>query len=148
MAQTFSNKLSVTMSAAVPDVWHALTDPGLIGKYFFNVKVDGDWKEGNTIVYQGEWQGKKFQSKAKVLQLRDQKLLKYSYWSDMSGSEDLPENYHVITYELRSLDGKTELTMTEENLADEKMKERSAMLWKQVFESLKKLVERKEAHAK
>jgi hypothetical protein len=37
--------------------------------------------------------------------------------------------------------------MTEENLADEKMKEKSAMLWKQVFERLKKLVERKEAHA-
>lgn len=148
MAQTFSNKLSVTINAALHDVWHALTDPDLIGKYFFNVRVEGDWKEGNTIVYHGEWQGKKFQSKAKVLQLRDLKLLKYSYWSDMSGSEDLPENYHVITYELTPSDGKTELTMTEENLADEKMKEKSAMLWKQVFENLKKLVERKEAHAR
>ena len=147
MAQTFSNKLSVTIDAAVPDVWHALTDPALIGKYFFNVKVNGDWKEGNTIVYHGEWQGRKFHSKAKVLQVREEKLLKYSYWSDMSGNEDVPENYHIITYDLNPVDGKTELTMTEENLKDEQMKVKSAMLWKQVFENMKNLVERKQAHA-
>jgi uncharacterized protein YndB with AHSA1/START domain len=143
MAQTFSNKLSDMINAPITDVWQALTDPSMIGKYFFNVKVNGDWKEGNTIVYQGEWQGKKFQSKAKVLQVREQKLLKYSYWSDMSGNADLPENYHIITYELKPMDGKTELTMTEENLADEKMKEKSAMLWKQVFENLRNLLEKK-----
>ena len=148
MAQHFSNKLSVIINAATNEVWHALTDPDLISKYFFNVNMTGEWKEGNTIIYHGEWQGRKFGSKAKVLQVHDQKILKYSYWSDMSGVEDLPENYHIITYKLKSLDGKTELTMTEENLTDKKMKERSAMLWKQVFENLKLLVEKKETHAR
>ncbi len=148
MAQTFSNKLSVTIDAAVQDVWHALTDTTLIGKYFFNVKVNGDWKEGNTILYTGNWQDRKFKSKAKVLQVREQKVLKYSYWSDMSGNEDLPENYHIITYELKPVDGKTELIMTEENLQDEKMKEKSAMLWKHVFEKMRGLLEKKEVHAK
>jgi uncharacterized protein YndB with AHSA1/START domain len=148
MAQQFSNKLSVIIKATANEVWRALTDPDLISKYFFNVKMIGKWKEGNTIIYYGEWQGKKFGSKAKVLEVRDQKILKYSYWSDLSGTQDLPENYHIITYELKPIDGNTELTMTEENLADEKMKERSAMLWMQVFENMKKLVERNVTHAR
>jgi hypothetical protein len=60
----------------------------------------------------------------------------------MSGYDDRPENYHMITYQLKDIDGKTELTMTEENLQDEKMKENSAMLWQKVLDNLKKLVEK------
>jgi uncharacterized protein YndB with AHSA1/START domain len=142
MAQKFSNQISVVINAGTAAVWQALTDVAMIKKYFFGVDVTGEWKEGHELRYQGEWQGKKFESKAKVLKVREQKLLKYSYWSGMSGYADSPENYHMITYQLKDLDGKTELTMTEENLQDEKMKENSAMLWQKVLDNLKKLVEK------
>jgi uncharacterized protein YndB with AHSA1/START domain len=138
----FSNKKLITIHAAVSDVWRALIDSNLIKEYFFGIEPFGDWKEGNTILYKGEWQGKKFESKAKVLQLEDQKLLKYSYWSNMSGVADVPENYHIITYSLEKEADHTILTMTEENLDNEEMKERSSKLWDMVFQNLQKLLEK------
>jgi len=142
MSAKFSNKKSVTIHAPVSDVWRALTDPQLIKQYFFGVEPLGDWREGNAILYKGKWQGKKFESKAKVLQLEEQKLLKYSYWSNMSGLPDVPENYHIITYYLEKEDDHTVLTMTEENLDNEEMMERSSKLWDMVFQNLQQLLEK------
>ena len=59
----------------------------------------------------------------------------------MSGLPDLPENYHIITYEMNQENHHTLLKLTEENLAGKSMKDRSAKLWDMVFEKLKKLVE-------
>jgi len=125
MAKTFSNKKTVTIHAPVTDLWQALTDPEMIKHYFFGVETTGKWNEGNTIVYKGEWQGKKFEGKGKVLQIETQKLLRHSYWSKLT-----PEN------------GSTKLTLTEENLTTKESKESSAKLWDMVFDSLKKLLER------
>ena len=144
MAEKFSNKKSVIIEAPVVAVWQALIDPVLIKKYFFGVDSIGEWKEGNTIISKGEWQGKKFEGKAKVLQMETQKLLKHSYWSDLSGQADIPENYHIITYELLPENGNTKLTLTEENLATKEMKEQSAKLWDIIFDNLKKLLEQRD----
>ena|SRR6185369_13424608 len=142
MSAEFLNKKTVTIHAPVREVWQALTDPNLIKQYFFGVETSGDWREGNVILYKGEWQGKKFESKARVLQSEDEKTLKYSYWSNMSGMADVPENYHIITYSLKKKDDDTVLTMTEENLENEEMRERSSKLWDMVFENMKKLLEK------
>ena len=141
MAKKFSNKKSVIIEAPVAAVWQALVDPAMIKKYFFGVDSIGEWKEGNTIVSTGEWQGKKFEGKAKVLQMEAQKLLKHNYWSDLSDQADVPENYHIITYELFPENRNTKLTLTEENLATKEMKEQSAKLWDIIFDNLKKLLE-------
>jgi len=138
----FSNKKSVTIHAPVNDVWRALIDPQMIRQYFFGVETSGEWKEGNTILFKGEWQGKKFESNAKVLQMEDQRLLIYSYWSTMSGMKNVPENYHIITYYLQKEEDDTILTMTEENLANEEMVQASSKLWDMVFEKLQKLLEK------
>jgi len=87
----------------------------------------------------GDWQGKKFESKGKVLQEEDQKMLRHSYWSNMSGLPDWPGNYHIITYDLSAGNG---YTKKEENLAEESMKERSDKLWDTVFDILKNQVEK------
>ena len=140
--RTSSLKKTISINAPVTAVWKALTDSGMIKQYFFGVETSGDWKEGNTIFYKGEWQGKKFEGKGKVLQVEDRKMLRHSYWSNMSGLPDLPENYHIITYGLSAENGHTTLYLKEENLTDENMKERSDKLWDTVFDNLKSLVER------
>ena len=144
MAGKFSNKKSIIIEAPVAAVWQALIDPVMIKKYFFGTDSMGEWKEGNTIISKGEWQGKKFGGKAKVLQMETQKLLKHSYWSDLSGHADVPENYHIITYELLPENSNTKLTLTEENLATREMKEQSAKLWDIIFDNLKKLLEQRD----
>src|SRR5216110_2423328 len=143
MAETFSNKKTVTIHAPVINVWQALTDPEMIKHYFFGVETTGEWNEGNTIVYKGEWQGKKFEGKGKILQMETQKLLRHSYWSNMSGLADVPGNYHIITYQLVSDKNNTKLILTEENLPTKEMKEASAKIWDTVFDNLKKLLEKK-----
>ena len=143
MAQKFSNKISVTVDAPIIAVWQALIDPAMIRRYYFGVNTMGEWKEGNTIIYRGEWQGKKFQGKGKVLQMEDERLLRYSYWSDMSGHPDDPEYYHIITYQLTPGGDNTELTLTEENLDSKQMQQKSAQLWNMIFENLKKLLEKR-----
>jgi uncharacterized protein YndB with AHSA1/START domain len=142
MAPKFSNKIDVTIHAPAMAVWQALIDPRMIKQYFLGIDTIGDWKEGNTIIYRGEWQGRKYQGKGKVLQMEDEKLLRHSYWSDMSGQPDEPEFYHIITYQLKPMGEQTQLTLTEENLASKEMKEKSAQLWNMIFNNLKKLLEK------
>ena len=59
----------------------------------------------------------------------------------MSGIEDKPENYVIVTYELSGNDHDVTLTITQENIPDEKRKEHSVENWKKVLNDLKKLVE-------
>jgi len=145
MAQKFSNKKTIIIHASVTEVWQALTDPALIKQYFFGIDVTGEWKEGSTLVYKGEWQGKKIEGKGKVLQVETQKLLKHSYWSNFSGLPDQPEYYHIITYQLAAENDHTKLTLTEENLTSQDMKEQSGKLWDMIFDNLKKLLEKEPA---
>lgn len=97
MAEKFSNNKTVTIHAPVAAVWRALTDAAMIREYFFGIESIGEWKEGNTIISNGEWQGRKFRGKARVLKVENEKLLRHSYWSDMSGLPDDPAFYHIIT---------------------------------------------------
>lgn len=142
MADKFTNNFSIFINAPAAKVWRSLVDPALIKQYFFGVDSIGEWKEGNTVISKGEWQGKKFEGKAKVLQVEPQKLLRHTYWSDLSGIPDLPENYHVITYELSAEKGGTTLSLTEENLPTSEMKEQSAKLWHLILDNLKKVTEK------
>lgn len=145
MNNSISLTTKIVLRAPTSEVWKALTDPQLIKQYFFGVNASGEWKEGNTIRYSGEWEGKEYSGKAKVLQVEDQKLLRHSYYSDMSGLPDEPGSYQIITYELRDLNGKTELTLTETNLPDQEHKERSEKLWGMVLENLRSVLEREMA---
>jgi hypothetical protein len=58
----------------------------------------------------------------------------------MSGIENKPENYLVITYQVSGEDGNVTLKLLQENIPDEKMKTHSEENWK-VLDGLKKVVE-------
>ena len=59
----------------------------------------------------------------------------------MSGLEDKPENYMIVTYELSPANGGTELKLTQENIADEASRKGSEENWEAVLRELKKIVE-------
>jgi uncharacterized protein YndB with AHSA1/START domain len=136
-----SNEKKVLIKASPEAVWKWLVEPGKIQQYFFGVRSTGEWKKGNTIVTQGDWQGKKFEGKSELLEVQPPILLKHTYWSSMSGQPDQPSNRHIITYHLARQGADTQLSLTEENLADDKMKAQSSKLWDQVLEKLKTLAE-------
>ena len=141
MKSNITGKASITIHATEAKVWEALTTPKIIKKYFFGTDAVSDWQVGSPLIFKGEWQGKHYEDKGTILEIVPQKLFKYSYWSSMSGIEDKPENYVDVTYELSGNDNDVTLTVTQENIPDEKMKEHSEQNWNKVLGDLKKLLE-------
>lgn len=129
------------INTSADKVWKALTDPQTIKKYMFGATVISDWKEGSKIVWKGEWEGRAYEDKGKILSLEPNKKLQYSHFSPLTGLDDVPENYHIVTIDLADKDDKTMVTLTQDNNEDEKAKDHSEKNWKMMLASLKKLLE-------
>jgi len=141
MNKTYTATATTTINAPASRVWNAITDPELIKQYLFGTDVISDWKVGSPILYKGEWQGKTFEDKGKILEIQPEKLFVSTHWSPLSGVPDLPENYHTVTYQLSEKNGKTEVTITQDKNSSEEEKEHSEQNWKAILEGLIKLVE-------
>lgn len=136
-------KTSISINASIAKVWDALTNPEQIKKYFFGTETISDWKVGSTLVFRGVWEGKEYVDKGVILELEENKKLKYNYWSSFSGTEDIPENYANITYELSEEKGKTLFTVTQDGFKTKEQQEHSEKNWQVVMGSLKDLLEEK-----
>lgn len=142
MNKGFIAEATTTINAPTSKVWDALTKPDLIKQYMFGTDVISDWKVGSEIIYRGQWQGKPFEDKGKILEMEREKSLVSTHWSPLSGVPDSPENYHTVSYHLVAKDGKTEVTITQDNNASEEEKAHSEQNWRQMLDGLKKLLER------
>jgi uncharacterized protein YndB with AHSA1/START domain len=142
MKNSFTGKVSFDIKKSPADVWEALTSPELIRQYFFGTNTITDWKKGSPIIFAGTWEGKTYEDKGTILDIEPQKLLRYNYRSSMSGIEDKPENYAIITYTLAAQGNNiTRLEITQENIPDEKMKTHSEDNWNKVLTGLRDLLE-------
>ena len=143
MKNNITGRVELEINASVEKVWEALTKPEIIKQYFFGTNTFTDWKMGSPIIFRGEWEGKTYEDKGTILEVDKYKMIKYDYWNSMSGIDDKPENYVIITYHLTQVDSKTKLVITQENIPDEKMKEHSEENWKKVMTDMKRLVEKR-----
>ena len=141
MKNTFIAKATITINVTVAKAWRALTTPAIIKQYFFGVDVVTDWKVDSPIIYKGQWQGKPFEDKGKILKFEPEKVLVSTHWSPLSGVPDIPENYHIVTYELSEHGGTTQIVLTQDNNASEEEKMDSERNWKMMLDGLKKLLE-------
>jgi len=135
-------KTSISINAPVGRVWDALINPELIGQYMFGTNVISDWKEGSPIIWKGEWEGNKYEDKGVILKLEPERLIQYSHFSALSGRQDLPENYHIVTIELSGKGKQTFVSLLQDNNATEKVREHSEKNWKIMLDGLKKLLEK------
>lgn len=133
---------SITLNASPERVWEALTTPEDIKQYLFGTNAKSDWKEGSSVTYTGEWEGKKYEDKGTVIKAIPNQLLHTTYYSSMSGKEDVPENYADVIYQIETAGGQTILTITQSNNADEKSRDHSQENWGIVLQGLKKVVEK------
>jgi uncharacterized protein YndB with AHSA1/START domain len=136
-----NSKTSITVNAPAQKVWKALTDPAIVKQYFFGTDQKSDWKEGSDIIWSGEWEGKTYEDHGKILDITPGKYVKYSYWSSMGGTEDKPENYQNVSYDLTEKNGVTTLEIGQENIKDEAAKEHSEQNWHHIFGKMKEMVE-------
>lgn len=89
------------------------------------------------------WNDKPYQDKGKVLEIEPKKTLKYTHWSPMAGTEDKPENYHVLSYTLSEDNGTTKLVLTQNNNPSQEEADAMAKKGSQpMMEILKSLLER------
>lgn len=143
MTKGFEAVKTVRIEAGRAEVWDALTKPEKVKQYMHGTNMSTDWKPGSPITWKGEWKGKPYEDKGKVIEVDPQNRLKYTHWSPMGGSEDKPENYHTVTYELSGDNGSTTLTLRQDNNATQaeadKMAEEN---WGPVLDGLKQTAEK------
>jgi uncharacterized protein YndB with AHSA1/START domain len=133
---------SITVEAPIDQVWHAITTPDLIEKWFFGVHTRSDWEQGSELVHMGEWQGRSYEDRGVILRIERPTLLEHTHWSPVSGRDDRPEHYETVTYRLGDHGGSTELTVSEVNLPSEDAAAMSEQGWQTALNVLKELCER------
>jgi hypothetical protein len=109
--------------------------------YLFGTETITDRKEGSPIIFQGEYEGQTYKDKGNVLENKQQQLLRYNYWSGFSGLEDLPENYSVITCEIKALSDTVMFTWTQEGFANEQGQQHAQDGLAGMLKQIKDLVE-------
>ncbi|MGV8138816.1 MAG: SRPBCC domain-containing protein [Mangrovibacterium sp.] len=140
MQTHFESKYQTVIAASIEKVWEALINPEIVKRYFFGSNQETDWKVGSKILWTGEYEGTTYEDKGVVLEFSPNEKLSYSYLSSWSGLEDKPENYLLVTYEVKQTEDGTELIITQSNYDEEKAKH-SAENWGVVINGLKKIVE-------
>jgi uncharacterized protein YndB with AHSA1/START domain len=110
-------------------------------------EIATDWTVGHPIKFSGEWKGQRYEDKGEILTFEPQQEMSYSHWSPLAGTEDSPENYHVVRIALRDVEDGTEVTLQQSNVNGEVTEEDRAHRedyeknWSGVLEGLKKVAE-------
>jgi uncharacterized protein YndB with AHSA1/START domain len=125
-------EVSTAIKARPSKVWKALTAP----------EVATDWKVGRPIRWKGYLQEMPYENRGTVLNVIKEELLEYTYWSDMSGLADLPQNYARVRCRLVKEGGGTTLIINvQDPFASEETRKHFEYGWKMISSGLKKLVE-------
>ena len=136
-------KVTVPIKASKAEVWDALVNPEKIKHYLFGTETKSDWKVGSPIVFSGVWGDKPYEDKGTIVAIEPEKTLTYTYWSNLSGTPDVPENYANVGYHLEEQGDETLLTITQDGFKTQEAVERSEGDWGSVLNGLKELVEKK-----
>jgi len=134
-------RASISINARREDVWNALVNPEAIKHYMFGATVVSGWREGSPIVWKGEWQGKSYEDKGVILQLKPERTIQYSHFSPLSGLPDRPENYHTVTVELSGDGNQTQVALTQDKNATDEERAEAEKNWGMMLAGLKKFVE-------
>jgi uncharacterized protein YndB with AHSA1/START domain len=145
MQKVRAAEASITVNADAKTVWHALTTPSSLKKFFFGADVKTSWDVGSPITFSGEFKGKPYVDKGEIKNADTNKKLSFTHLSGMSGDDDKPENYHLLTITLAPKQGATEVTLTQDNQNGKPVSEKASSEfeknWEGVLQGLKKTVE-------
>ena len=121
--------------------WKALVDPEFVRQYMFSVDVVSEWKEGSTITWKGEWQGRHYEDRGRILRMEPERLLQYSHFSPLSVPPDVPEQYHTVTITLSEDGAFTLLLLIQDNNPIEASRDHSQKNWEMMLGKLEELLE-------
>ncbi|MDE8668605.1 SRPBCC domain-containing protein [Pseudarthrobacter sp. H3Y2-7] len=133
---------AITIDAPASRVWDVMTDPAAVKEFMFGARLVTDWTVGGPILWRGEWEGKPYEDKGTILEIKPGRKLVHTHFSALSGGEDQPENYHTLTWTLDEKDGRTRLTLAQDNNPSEEAAEHSKGMWDMLVADVKKIAER------
>lgn len=134
---------SISIFASPSEVWKALVDPEIIKQYMYGTETETTWKLHSPITFRGEWEGIPYVDKGEIVNIIPERVLSYSYWSSLSGTDDFEDNYSIITYHVSEYDDETTLTVTQDNIEDEDKVIKSEENWMSTLKKVKKILELK-----
>lgn len=134
-------KASININAPNERVWNALVNPEAVKQYMFGTNVVSSWREGSAITWKGEWQGKPYEDKGMILQLKPGRTLQYSHFSPLSGQPDKPENYHTVTIELSGEGNQTHVSLSQDKNSTEEERDHSQKNWEMMLTAMKEFLE-------
>jgi uncharacterized protein YndB with AHSA1/START domain len=104
----------VTYIATTPEkLWHALTSGEFTKQYFFNRRVESDWRVGSAVTF---WiDDKEKDITGTVLRCDPPHLLSYTF----VGQADTKPEPSRVTFELKPMGASVKLTLLHEGLRDE-----------------------------
>jgi len=141
-----ASQVRTTVKAPPSAVWKALTTVSTLKQFFFGSDISTDYRVGSPIYFRGNWKGKPYEDKGRIQTFEPEKRLAFTHWSPLSGMEDRPENYHIVSFDLRPTDGGTEVMLIQTNQNDAEPltpenRQEYAKNWTMVLDGLKKVVE-------
>ena len=132
---------SISIHATPAEVWQALTNPTIIKQYMYGTETTTNWELGSPITFTGEYQGRPYIDKGVILDINPERVLSYSYWSSLSGTDDFEDNYAHIAYHISAFDEESILVITQDNLEDDEEVIKAEENWMNVSKEIKRIVE-------
>jgi uncharacterized protein YndB with AHSA1/START domain len=142
MNKEYIAQAEATINVPVAEVWDALVNPEKVKEYMFGTTAVSNWQKGSPIAWKGEYQGKPYEDKGEIIEIEPEKLLVVTHYSPLSGAEDVPENYHILRYELTAQGSSTGIVLTQDNCKNEEEKEQFSKNWQMMLDGLKKFLEK------
>jgi uncharacterized protein YndB with AHSA1/START domain len=141
MPADFVAESAATIEAPRSRVWDVITDPVATREFMFGAELATDWSVGGPITWRGTWEGKEYEDKGVIREVEPGQRLVYTHFSPLGGQEDKPENYHTLTWTLQDRDGRTLLTLAQDNNPTAEAAEHSQGMWDRLVADVKRLAE-------
>lgn len=101
------------LAASQIEVWNALTKPELTQRYWFETRIESDWKIGSPVIY---WRGGKITDEHVVLEVKPGLLLRHTFHPVFTQEykAELPSR---VTFSLSERNRVVRLTMVHDQFA-------------------------------
>lgn len=106
----------ITIRATPRRVFDALTRPELVARWQFGRELSTSWRPGEAIRFRTEWaDGRVLEQSGRVLDVREDELVKYSLYTPRPGTEDKAEHHCVTSYRLHGEGGSTRVELEQDD---------------------------------
>jgi uncharacterized protein YndB with AHSA1/START domain len=136
-----TNISTIKINAPTKKVWDTITKPVFVKLWQYGSDLLTTWEIGSDIKFRTEWEGKIFEQWGKVLDIRQNELIKYSLFAPRPDLEDKPENYFVMSYILTSDNGQTKLEIIQNDNRAGAIQEEPQGEENPILQGLKKIAE-------